>query len=255
MYVYDRATRAVTAVAGTVGFTSFDQTVLAVEPTTAAGEMIVFFRDGRVRGLDLGAATLRPLGRARDAQRGHVTSVAYPAASRIAYETADGALYRIDLRTGAARRDPRLPASRGAAVAMSADGTVATSDGANEVTLWSRDGQRLGEPMEAGAAAQLAFSPDGAELVALTPAGLLTLWDVATRQRLGRAQLATHGGISSAGAGEQTALRFSANGDLWTATSGGDLLAGARRRRARTAGWQRSAPSCRMASPAASGGR
>jgi WD40 repeat protein len=87
----------------------------------------------------------------------------------------------------------------------------------SEISLWNPiTGQRLGQPIsdDTPGAYNVSFSPDGKTLAAATGYGIVTLWDVATKQPVAR--LLT-------GESERSSVAFSRDGKT-LAGSGYDMI-------------------------------
>ena len=106
--------------------------------------------------------------------------------------------------------------------------------------LWDmRQGEAL-RRMAVGRVIKIALSPDARLMATVTGEGLMSLWDVGSGNRLGEVQLREGESALSTDRGYETALRFSPDGDLWTATAGADSSAGpCRQRRGRKASAKR----------------
>ncbi|MEV4107955.1 WD40 repeat domain-containing serine/threonine protein kinase [Nonomuraea sp. NPDC049695] len=153
-----------------------------------------------------------------DAADGHVlssTSTRYQGGPLLpgdkAYASLLGGRF-VDLATGKAVGLGFGPTN---AIAFSRNGLMAVKEGATgRVGLWSVDGPTRLRPAMPRAAADLVlltFSPDGRTLATVTEQGVLELWDVASRRRLG--------GSYQLGEDVVASLEFSADG--------GTLYAGA----------------------------
>ncbi|MEV0229745.1 protein kinase family protein [Nonomuraea sp. NPDC050786] len=120
----------------------------------------------------------------------------------------------VDLATGKAVGSGFGPTN---AIAFSRNGLMAVKeDATGRVGLWSVDGPAQLRPAMPRAAADLlllTFSPDGRTLATVTEQGVLQLWDVASRRRLGESYQLGEDGAAS--------LQFSADGGtLYAGTDG-----------------------------------
>lgn len=197
--------------------------VSVLEPDTSSDSMFAIWDDGHIDRLSLDAAQLRPLVAASGGT--YLGEVAIAPEADLAVEVIDGGLSQIDLTTGQRSAGPTLGLTTVSAVALSHDGhLLAAADGEENAVLWD---MRRGQPlrrMSVGRLASLAFNPDARLLVTLTGEGVLSVWDVGSGTKLGEVQLRESGEALTGDRGYETALRFSPDGDLWTATTGGGLI-------------------------------
>jgi WD40 repeat protein len=116
------------------------------------------------------------------------------------------------------------------AVAISPDGKLLASAGADGLRIWALEG---GEPLTtpargAGAVNGLAFSPDGKLLALADSKGVVKLWDAVTKQETG--ELKGHTGAVLAVAFSPDGRRLASGGadgalKLWTVNGAGDPIA------------------------------
>ena len=143
----------------------------------------------------------------------------------IAIEVIDGRMYRIDLTTGRTSAGPRLGLPVISAVALSRDGRLlVATDGDESAVVWDmRRGGAL-RRMAVGRVGGVALDPEARLMAALTGEGLMSVWDLRNGTKLGEIQLPAQGETIATDHGPETTMRFSSDGDLWTATAGGELI-------------------------------
>ena len=194
-----------------------------LEPDTSPDSMFAVWDDGRIDRLSLDAAELQPLAEPSDS--GYPGEVDFAPEVGLAVEVTEEGVSQIDLATGRRSPGPKLGLPTVSAVALSRDGhLLVAADGEESAVLWDmRQGEAL-RRMAVGRVINVALSPDARLMATVTGEGLMSLWDVGSGNRLGEVQLREGESALSTDRGYETALRFSPDGDLWTATAGGGLI-------------------------------
>jgi WD40 repeat protein len=197
--------------------------VSALEPDTSPDSMFAVWDSGRIDRLSLGAARLHPLAAHGDGT--FMSDAALAPEADLALEVIDHRLSRIDLATGRRSAGPRLGLSRVWAVGLTPDGQLlAAADGEESAMIWDVRREQPLRRLTVGRAAHLALSPDGRLMATVTSEGIMSVWDVASGTKLGQVRLPERGETLSVDRGAETTLRFSLDGDLWTATAGGRVI-------------------------------
>ena len=201
----------------------YSSDLAALEPERA-NSLLAIWTSGRIDRVFLDDARRKRI--ARPPTDGTLMNdVAVAPRAGIAIEVIDGRMYRIDLTTGRARSGPRLGLPLVAAAALSRDGRLlVATDGEESAVVWDmRRGQAL-RRMAVGRVNGVALDPEARLMAALTAEGLMSVWDIRTGTKLGEVQLPAQGEILASDHGVETTMRFSPDGDLWTATAGGGLI-------------------------------
>ena len=194
-----------------------------LEGDTSPDSMFAVWDDGRIDRLSLDAAELQPLAEPSDS--GYLGEVDCAPEVGLAVEVTEEGVSQIDLATGRRSPGPKLGLPTVSAVALSRDGhLLVAADGEESAVLWDmRQGEAL-RRMAVGRVINIALSPDARLMATVTGEGLMSLWDVGSGNKLGEVQLREGESALSTDRGYETALRFSPDGDLWTATAGGGLI-------------------------------
>jgi WD40 repeat protein len=195
----------------------------ALEPERA-NSLLAIWSNGRIDRITVDAARRQRVARP-PRNSTFMTDVAVAPRAGIAIEVIDGRMFQIDLTTGRARVGPRLGLPSIAAAALSRDGRLlVATDGDESAVVWDmRRGQAL-RRMAVGRVGRVALDPKARLMAALTAEGLMSVWDLGNGTKLGDVQLPAQGEILASDHGVETTMRFSPDGDLWTATAGGALI-------------------------------
>jgi WD40 repeat protein len=207
-------------VPSTAGYAS---ELAALQPERA-NSLLAIWSNGRIDRVSLEAAQRERI--ARPPTNGtSMNDVAVAPRSGIAIEVIDGRLYQVDLTTGRTSAGPKLGLPFISAVALSRDGRLlVATDGDESAVLWDMRGGRTLRRMAVGRVSSVALDPQARLMGALTAEGIMSVWDVGNGTKLGEVQLPAQGETVSPDHGLETTMRFSSDGDLWTATAGGGLI-------------------------------
>jgi len=192
--------------------------------------------DGSVQVYDIPAGTARQVVRAVTTSSGNMTWV-FPFNAAISPDGSAAAIaewwaigpggfsprgvYYVDLRTG---RTHLMETGAASGVLFTPDGLLI--QGANgTIQVWDQSGEKELRtlPGTAAATSAIAVSPDGTLLARLDDDGTLSLTDMATGDVLGTFSLPPPG-TSSPNEWGSTAIAFTSDGSLLTATTGGQLV-------------------------------
>lgn len=195
-----------------------------LEQETSSDSLIAVWDNGRVDRLALDSNRLRRVAPS-PGESSYLTDVAVAPEADLAAVVVDGRLSMVDLATGRRSDGPKLGFPVVLAVALSGDGgLLAAADNRDSVVLWDVRDRLPVRRLVAGRVISIVFDQEAKRMATLNGEGLLAVWEVSSGTKLGEVQLPERGETVSPDRGVETTMRFSSDGDLWTATAGGRLI-------------------------------